>query len=113
MIKIKQNNLIKNLSAKVIAGLIFGIAAVIGITMTIAFTEPTSGPTGFSEPTNTDDKGDWFGYGRGWSANTGYTAPCDGGDSAGSCPLTAADCATGAGWYWYEDGNGDGDYVDC
>lgn len=56
--RMKQNNLMKNLSLKVIGGIVFGIAAIIGIAMTIAFTEPTAGPTGFSEPVNTDDKGD-------------------------------------------------------
>ncbi|MDF1498799.1 MAG: hypothetical protein P1P85_05635, partial [Patescibacteria group bacterium] len=58
MTKIRQNNLIKSLSKRALAGLVFGIMAIIGIVSTIAFTDPTSGPTGFSEPTNSSSTGD-------------------------------------------------------
>ena len=86
-----------------VAGLIFGVFAVIGLVAVTAFTEPTSGPTGFDEPENTRDKGDWVGFGRGWVPNS---------SGAGSTALTKAECDSSANWYWFEDGNGDGDAID-
>ena len=100
----KQNNLIENFSRKVITGLIFGIMIAGGITMAIAFVEPISGPTGFSEPANTQDKGDWSAFGRGWSPNA---------TGSGSTVLTKAACDNATPtWQWFEDGNGDGDETD-
>ena len=98
-----MNNLIKGLSKKALGGLIFGLALAIGVVVVIAFTEPTSGPTGFQEPTSGQDKGDLFAYGRGWVPNAS-------GD--GSTVLTKAACDAAANWYWFEDGNGDGDTTD-
>ena len=95
--------LIKNLSKKVITGIIFGVAIMIGVVAAVAFTEPISGPTGFNEPTNAQDQGDWFAYGRGWLVNSS-------GD--GSSALTKAVCDTASDWYWFEDGSGDGDETD-
>lgn len=102
MINVKKQ--IRKFSVKVFAGLIFGIAAIIGIAATIAFTEPTSGPVGFSEPVNIEDKGDWLGYGRGWNPNSSGID--------GITVLTKAGCETATNWYWFEDGNGDGDTTD-
>ena len=101
----KQNslirNLLKNLSLKAIGGIVFGIAAIIGIAMTVAFTEPTSGPTGFSEPADANDTGDWVGYGRGWEGGAGLTqANCD------------SDTGNWSKFKWFEDANGDGNYTD-
>ena len=104
MFSIKSNNLVKGLSKKALAGLVFGAALVAGIAIVIAFTEPTSGPAGFDEPENFQDKGDWFAYGRGFSPNAS-------GD--GSTALTKAACdAAAPDWYWFEDGSGDSDYID-
>ena len=103
MFNIRQNNLIKGLSKHAIAGLVFGVAAVVGIAAVVAFTEPTSGPTGFDEPANTQDKGDWVGYGRGWSPNS---------SGAGSIALTKATCDSADEWYWFQDANGDTDLID-
>lgn len=103
MLKSRSNNLIKGLSKKVLAGLIFGIAVIAGITLVLAFTEPISGPSGFDEPENFQDRGDWFAYGRGWQPNAS-------GD--GSTALTKTACDNADNWYWFEDGNGDGDTVD-
>lgn len=108
MKSIKNNNLIKKLSLKAIAGLIFGIAAIIGVVMVTAFTEPASGPAGFSEPADAQDKGDWFAHGRGWVKNA---------SGAGSTALTKTACDAAYSsdnyyWQWFEDGNGDGDTTD-
>ena len=103
MLESRLNNLIKGLSKKVLVGLIFGIAAVAGIALVLSFTEPTSGPTGFREPADTQDKGDWLAYGRGWIPNA---------TGSGSTLLTEAACDDAADWYWFEDGNGDGDTTD-
>ena len=55
-----MNNLIKGLSKKAIRGLIFGLALAVGTMAVIAFTEPTSGPAGFDEPTGAKDTGNWL-----------------------------------------------------
>ena len=106
MLKSRLNNLIKGLSKKVLAGLIFGIATVAGITLVLSFTEPISGPTSpyeFREPADTQDKGDWPAYGRGWIPNA---------TGSGSTVLTKAACDATSTWEWFEDGNGDGDETD-
>ena len=98
-----MNNLIKGLSKKAIRGLIFGLALAIGTMAVIAFTEPTSGPAGFDEPTGAEDTGNWLAYGRGWVPNV---------SGSGSTAITKAACEAATGWEWFEDGNGDGDYKD-
>ncbi|MDD5742832.1 MAG: hypothetical protein PHX87_05415 [Candidatus Peribacteraceae bacterium] len=48
--------------------------------------------------------GSYVGYpGTGWTPN---------GSGDGSTPLNQANCAAASGWYWFEDGNGDGDATD-
>ena len=103
MFNIKLNNLIRSLSKKALAGLVFGTALVVGIVAVVAFTEPSSGPTGFDEPENVQDKGDWSAYGRSWSANS---------SGAGSTILTKTACDSAYEWYWFQDGNGDSDEKD-
>ena len=97
MLKTKQNNLIKNFSKKAAAGLVFGVVAVIGIAAVIAFTEPDSGPGSFDEPVNIMDMGNWTAYGRATTT---------------TATLTKAACEAADKWYWFEDGNGDTDYID-
>ena len=92
----KIKNLFDNLPSKAMAGFIVGIVLVISITVGLAFTEPDSGPL-VDEPANTMDMGNWTAYGRRGTATT---------------TLTKTTCESAAKWYWFEDGNGDGDYTD-
>ena len=93
----------KNIIKKSMFGLITGFLIAAGIYLVSAFTEPTSGPAGFNEPTASTSAGNWTSYGRGWMPNTS-------GD--GSTPLNKTTCDNAAEWYWFEDGNGDGDTID-
>jgi hypothetical protein len=93
----------KTILKKSIAGLIFGVCVATGIALTQAFREPDASPASFHEPTNQNSQGDWAGYGRGWQKNSS-------GD--GSTEITKAVCDADSNWKWFEDGNGDGDYVD-
>lgn len=76
---------------------------LIGIAIALSFTEPVSGPTGFNEPDNFWEQGAGYAYGRGWVASSS-------GD--GSVVLSESACESAYGWYWFEDANGDSDYID-
>ena len=95
--------MLKFLSKKIIAGLVLGLGLAGGIILAVAFTEPTTSPTSFTEPDSINDRGDWLAYGRGWKKNTSGDA---------SVSLTQSTCENASNWYWFEDGNGDGDYTD-
>jgi len=93
----------KNIIKKSIVGLIVGFLIAAGIYLVSAFTEPTGGPIGFIEPNSATSAGSWTSYGRGWAPNT---------SGSGSTVLSKTTCDSAYGWYWFEDGNGDGDFID-
>jgi len=93
----------KNIKNKILAGFLAGIFIMIGIAGLEAFNEPDSSPADINGPENADDQGDWAAYSRGWEANAS-------GD--GSTALTKEICDSTSDWYWFEDGNGDGDTTD-
>ncbi|MCX6789008.1 MAG: hypothetical protein NTZ42_00130 [Candidatus Gribaldobacteria bacterium] len=99
----------KQISKKVAAGLIFGVAMVAGIAITLAFTEPTAGPSGSNEPANVREKGASLYPGRGWLANAGAG---DGSTALTKIACEAAYSSNNYRWQWFEDANGDGDTTD-
>jgi len=108
---IKINNMIKKLLKKLIpktfSAFVFmffvGLGMFLGIYFAVSFTEPISDNSGFVEPENVRSEGDWHAYGRGWEPNA---------SGSGSTELSSSTCAAAHGWYWFEDGNGDGDFID-
>ena len=93
----------KNIVKKATIGLITGFLIVVGIYLAYAFTEPTSGPGGFNGANSATSTGNWTSYGRGWIPNA---------SGSGSTALSKTTCDSAYGWYWFEDGNGDGDIID-
>ena len=97
------NHFYKKITKKALTGLIVGFLIVAGIILASAITEPNSGPSGFDGPVTGTSTGNWTSYGRGWVPNAS-------GD--GSTVLSKGTCDSAYGWYWFEDGNGDGDMID-
>ena len=99
----KIKNLFNNIPKALAPWLVFAVMMAIGIVAALSFFEPDFGTDDFTEPPASLGKGDWFAYGRGWEPNVS-------GD--GSALLSSSTCESAAKWYWFEDGNGDGDYTD-
>ena len=103
-----RKKLFRNFSKKFLSALIVITFILVGAAVAVSFFEPDKMTSSFTEPLHTRDKGDWFAYGRGWIPNA---------SGAGSGELSSSTCALasstgGVAWFWFEDGNGDGDTTD-